>query len=140
MSFSAVRSFFRTQMNGLKFKEWTDGFNFENIPSTTLHNAYHISSDSGQRRGIYNASDQSFEVNVTIRVFKKGYRNPAQAIDDCMSSIDAITTDILDSGTRLGEVIKNIYLDQYQILPLANSNDNSAILELTFVCLIIICV
>lgn len=138
--FSHVRSYFRTHMNSLKFKEWKDAFNVDNIPETILHNSYHIETIRGVRRNPYNASDQEFEQDVTIRVFKEGFRNPADAIDDCMTALDRITAVVLDTANRANCNIKNIYLNNFEIRPLADTNDNSAVLEITFSCLIIILV
>ncbi len=136
--FSNARAFFRTKMNTLRFKEWKDGFNFENIPSGVLNNSYHIDANVGQRKGEYGQLDQEFEQEVVIRLFKKGYKNPAEAIDDCLTSLDTIVEAVLDNEVRLGCNIKNIYLDNYLIRPIDLSNDNVAVLEITFSCLLII--
>lgn len=136
--FSHVRSFFRTQLNSIRFKEWKDAFNVDNIPETILQNSYHIETVRGARRNPYNAMDQEFEQDVTLRVFKKGFRNPSDAVDDCLSALDQITGLVLDTAVRVNCNIKNIYLNNFEIRPLADTNDNAAVLEVTFSCLIII--
>jgi hypothetical protein len=134
---SQIRPFFRTRLLDLRYREWTDGFNFENIPSNILDKSFHISTPSGARRGAYDLQSQEIEQDVVIRVFLKGYRNPASAIDDALVRYDQILNTFLGPD-RLGCAIKNIYLQTMQILPLAPSNDNAVILEVSFTCLIII--
>lgn len=134
---SSVRPYFRTALNGLRYREWTDGFNFENIPSNVLNNSYHISTPSGGRRGGYDMQTQEIEQDVTVRIFLKGYRSPALAIDNAMTRYDDLLAAVL-GPTRLGCDIKNVYLGNMEILPLDATNDNSVILEVTFTCLIII--
>lgn len=135
--FGAVRPFFRTQMTGLGFKEWKDGFNFENIPSTLLDKSYHIENPSGDRVGSYDQRSQNFEQVVLIRVFFKGYRYPADAIDNAQAQLDNIVDQVLDPRIRIGVKIKNVYLNSWQTLQLAKSNDNGAILEMEFRVLLI---
>jgi hypothetical protein len=132
-----IRPYFRSALTSLRYREWTDGFNFENIPSNVLNNTFHISTPSGARRGAYSQTSQEIEQDVVVRVFFKGFRNPAQAIDRSMEAYQDILEKCLGAD-RLGCSIKNVYLNTMQILPLAQTNDNSVILEVTFSCLIII--
>lgn len=135
-----VRSYFRTHMDALNFREWKDGFNFENVPSTLLDKSYHIETPGGSRRDLYDMQSQDVEVDVVVRVFRKGYRNPADAIDAIMVNFDSITERVLASSRRLGANIKNIAYTGHTVAPLADSNDNSAVLEINFICFIVICV
>lgn len=134
---SDIRPYFRTAMLALGYKEWKDGFNFENIPANTIDGAFHIATPSGSRRGAYSQETQEIEQDVEVRVFFKGFRDPALAIDKAMERYQLMLERIL-GPTRLGCSIKNIYLNTMQILPLNETNDNSVILEVTFTCLIII--
>jgi hypothetical protein len=134
---TAIRPYFRTQLDALGYREWKDGFNTSNIPATLLKNSYHIEAVTGSRFGSYDQRTQDIEQDVTIRLFLKGYRYPADAIDDALSNIDTILTRVLEPSRRLGSSIKNIYFQNYQVLPLSETNDNAAILEITFSCLII---
>jgi len=139
-SFSAIRPLFRTAMNSLiKFKEWKDAFNVQNIPSTIINDAYHIDTSSGGRKGAYDQNSQEIEHDVIIRVFKKGYRNTAEAIDAAMTDYGLILHTVLAPTNRLGSRIKNIYLNDVSIQPYDPSNDNIVLLEITFTCLMEIC-
>jgi len=140
MSFSAVRPYFRTQLRALGFTEWTDAFNTDNIPSTRIEKAFHIENPDGSRRDIYDQQSQDVELGVTIRTFRKGFRDPATAVDSALADLDAILARCLASERRLGTQIKNIVYNNHTITPLNDTNDNVAVLEINFICFIIICV
>lgn len=139
MSLSLIRPYFRTHLDSLNYKEWKDAFNYDNIPSTIINRSYHIDTPTGGRRGAYTNGSQPLEHDCVIRVFFKGYRYPATAIDDAMSAYDTILATVLDADNRLGAGIKNIYLNSCTIKPYAPSNDNLVLLEITFSCLMEIC-
>jgi hypothetical protein len=131
-----IRPFFRAQLVALGYKEWRDGFNFENIPANVLNGSFHIATPSGGRRGDYSQALQEIEQDVEVRIFFKGFRDPASAIDLAMDRYQTLLETVLSRGR--GCSIKNIYLNTMQILPLNQTNDNSVILEVTFSCLIMI--
>lgn len=133
----SVRSYFRTNMDALDYREWKDGFTFNNIPSTLLDGSYHIETVAASRRGAYDHQAQDIEVPVVLRVFQKGYRYPADAIDDSLTAMDAILSRLLEPSRRCGGSIKNVIFNDMKISPVALSNDNAAILEMSFNCLII---
>jgi hypothetical protein len=139
MSLELLRPFFREHLNSLKLKEWKDAFNYSNIPSTVLNKSYHIETPTGGRRGIYTNLSQPIEHDVVIRVFFKGYRYPAEAVDQAMTMYNLILRTVLASENRLGAGIKNIYLNDVSIDPYDASNDNLVLLEITFTCLMEIC-
>lgn len=136
---SEIRPYFRTHMNALSFKEHMDAFNYDNIPSTIINNTYHIASPTGGRKGAYTNASQPIEHDIIIRVFFKGYRYPALALDQAMTSYDQILARVLDADNRLGSGIKNVYLNSVNIKPHSASNDNLVLLEITFTCLMEIC-
>lgn len=140
--FASCRSYFRTRMLALGYREWTDGFNVENIPSTLLsrNKMFHIESPSASRADAFDMESQDVDQDIVLRVFLKGYRNPADAIDSAMTAKDTIIEDILDSDNRLGAVVKNVYYNNSQINPLDETNDNAVVLEISFICRIVLCV
>jgi hypothetical protein len=137
---TAIRPYFRARLNALGFREWKDGFNFENIPSTILDKSYHVEIPRGSRLNAFDMSSNDITQDVVVRVFFKGFRNPSEAIDLALLKYEQILQSVLASENRIGVDIKNIYFDSCQILPLSDSNDNAVILEITFSCLIIICI
>ena len=140
MSATALKPYFQEHLNALKLREWKDGFNWENNPSTILDKSYHLEFPRGYRDGAYDMATSDIRMEVTVRVFLKGFRNPADAIQSALAYWDAITARLLATENRTGTVIKNVYYDSHQILPLSSSNDNVVVLEITFSCFIIICI
>jgi len=139
-AFTAIRPYFRSNLVALGFKEWTDGFKVENIPSAKLEKAFHIESPTGSRRNSYDQQAQDVEIDVTIRTFRKGFKDPASAIDTTMSDLDTILTRCLASERRFGAQIKNITYNNHTISAINDTNDNAVLLEINFICFIILCV
>ena len=139
MSLADIRPYFRTHMDALSFKEHKDAFNYANIPNTILNRSYHIETPTGGRRGGYTNQSQPIEHDCVIRVFFKGYRYPAAAIDEAMAAYSDILDEVLETNNRLNAGIKNIYLNDVNIQPYDASNDNLVLLEITFTCLMEIC-
>lgn len=140
--FASVRSYFRTRMNALGYTEWTDGFNFENIPNTLMSKKgrmYHISSPTSGRSDAYDMTSQDIDQDVVVRVFFKGYKDAASAIDAAMAAKDTILGDVLDAVNRTS-VLTNVFYNNDQIIELNDTNDNAAILELNFIARIVLCV
>ena len=137
---TAMKPYFRARLNALGLREWTDGFNFENIPANILDKSYHLEFPSGARVDAYDMTSNDITHDIVARVFFKGFRNPSQAIDAALLKYEQILESVLASENRVGVAIKNIYLDSCQIRALSDSNDNAVILEITFSCLIIICI
>lgn len=137
MSLTAVRSYFRTRMNGLGFSEWKDGFNFSNIPSNILDKTYHIASGTVTGRK-HNQIDIEAEQTVTIRLFRKGFRDPAGGIDISISDGETIIKDCTKASNRLTGLLKNVVFDSMDVEAIDDSNDNKIVLTLNFTILTII--
>lgn len=132
MTFGGVRDYFRTRLDGLSFREWTDGFNTANIPSTILDRSYHlevgriIGSPANQHSHIYNYP-------LTVTLFFKGFRDPGEAIDEALDQAYEVTADILQTSVRLQTAgLKDIRPVSISNEPLAGSNDNGIIVKLVF--------
>jgi hypothetical protein len=132
MSFVDTKNLVVERMTLLGFKEWRDGFNSENIPSTLLDGSFHfeygpISSGPANQRA------HQFTMSFTIRVFFKGYRDPYQGIDESLVDADEILAELLSPQIRLSQpCIKDIRPVSIQPIPLQNTNDNALILEMNF--------
>jgi hypothetical protein len=81
----------------------------------------------------------SFDMPVTIRVYKKGYVDILSAYDEAHSDMDTILADILDPLVRIGTIIKDVVPDSIQPLPLDDSNDNVIIIEFNFTAKLELC-
>lgn len=133
MSFlTSVRPFFRTRLNGLGFSEWKDGFQSDNIPRSLLDGAYHIESGLVTPTAP-NQQLSVFDSEVVVRVFFKGFRSPADAIDKALEKAEVILSDILQPDVKHSlTCIKDIRSEQITVEPLAATNDNSVILTMNF--------
>lgn len=123
MSLSLVRSFLRDRMNGLGYVEWTDAFSTENIPSTILDKTYHILSPSADGRAI-NMHDLPIDFSQELSIFRRGFRNPAEAVDGVIADLEDIICDLFDPEQRFDGHL-NIVLGGFTIEPLGDDNDNS---------------
>jgi len=130
MSFTEVRPYIRTRMNGLNYEEHKDGFDYENIPSTLLHKSYHIESSSISATSTGNGAIDC-DVYVILRVFISGYKYPADGIDSALSRAEVILQDLIAPENRSPTCVQNILMDNINILPLSDSNNNAIILEVS---------
>jgi hypothetical protein len=118
-------------MDGLGYKEWDDLFNIDNIPSTIIDGAYHVEVGSGSG-AVINQHVLNTEFPIVLRLFRKGFRDPAEMRDEMLGELQTIICDILLPAVRLSSGVKNIIFDGWDFLPLSESNDNSIILEMRF--------
>ena len=134
MSISQVRTYFKSRLSETDsdFREWTDGFNRENIPNNIYDKAYHIAYGSLASSAL---SDNFIEDNlsVSIQLFFKGYRDPAQAIDDALDKAHNFRLRCVSfPNATTGDDIKNVILTT-MIPDFPESNDNMIIIDLEFV-------
>jgi len=138
--FVDVRSYFRTNLAALGFTEWKDVFNVDNIPASKMEKAFHISAVSGSRRDPFDPNSLEVQAECVIHLWRKGFKNPSDAADRSLVDLDAVLLRVLDPARRFGPAIKNVYYNGHTIEALDATNDNVAVLEITFTCLIIVCV
>ena len=138
MSFATIRPLFRSNFDSLGYREWQDGFNFENIPANLLHESYHI--EVGVIAGGTSSTLRfDFAIPILVRVFLKGYRDPAEAIDDALLRLDQIYEQVLSPSERYGSIIKDVTPETASIIPLGPDNDNALVIELGFNTRLITC-
>lgn len=138
MSLEQVRPYFRTVMNNLGYTEWTDGFNWQNIPSTVVDGSYHMEllEASGLKQ---NQNDIEIEQPIVVRLFVKGFRDPAAGIDLSMEKLVGIIKEALKSSQRtLGTYLKNVKFVSASPEPFGESNDNMVMMRMQFDTLVIL--
>lgn len=139
MSFQDVRPYFRARVEAVGgLQEWTDGFNFDNIPSTILDGSYHL--DSGSFSNIKQNQDcLDASGTFTVRVFLKGFRDPQDGIDRGWAKGQAIVQECLKASNRATQAgIKNVQLLTFAVEPLDVSNDNVVRTVLSFTVTIVL--
>lgn len=142
MSFSTIKPFFEARMVAVdpELKEWCDAFNIDNIPATILDKSWHIRFDPFSYSTGAAQVCLPFECPITISVFFKGYRNPREAVDMALIFADAIVKECTKPVQRLNQPsIKNVLPNNVSIRELSDSNDNAAVLEIQFLCNVILC-
>lgn len=138
MSLSTVRPYFRARCKAIGLTEWVDGFNFQNIPSNIIDKSFHMEMGSagGER---LNMSDQEITWPVTVRIFIKGFRNPAAAIDSAAVLTDSLVKEsckVSNRGTQAS--IKNVFFESMTVSPVDDTNDNLVVASVTFRTLVIL--
>lgn len=109
-------------------KEWKDAFNFENIPSTIFNNSVHISySVDSVEKGQTTITDS---INVVVRLFFSGNRNPQEALDSAMDTSHLVRLNCISISNKPEGYLS---IDSVSIIPEAlDTNDNKMIVTLTF--------
>jgi hypothetical protein len=133
MSLKASRGYLRERGEALGLREWKDVFNFENIPANIVDRAFHI--ESNQAVGVkLNQADQELNFSHTVRIFVKGFRNPASGIDLAISLADDFIKECVSAPNRLTQTsgIKNVIFENASFDADSASNDNLIVASLTF--------
>jgi hypothetical protein len=131
------KTYFRERLTGLAYKEWTDGFNIENIPSTLFNKAFHV-EHTGTNGSPHDNMCVMVEPSYLVRVFLKGFKDPRAKIDQAMDFAEDIIKDCISSPQRLNPPqVWNVKFNQLDIRPL-ETNDNAIIIEIGFTCSVMI--
>lgn len=131
MSLTAVRQYFRDRMENLGFTEWTDGFAFDNIPETTISGTFHLTSGTVSQNS-QNQTVVDMVSPITIRLFLKGFRDPASAIDESIYEGERIICECVSAANANNESIKDVQFLNMEPQPLDESNDNTVVLVMNF--------
>jgi len=132
MSLSVIRPYFRVRMNSLGYREWKEPFtDGDNLPENILDGSYVVSpiSVSGEQ---LDQKLQNLEAEITVTLFLKGFRDPSAAVDSGTAKGEGIIQEVMDPANRLGADLKNVIFSSMEVLPMADSNDNSIRVVLIF--------
>lgn len=137
MSLTSVRPFFRKILEEMEFNEHMDAFNVENIASSNIDRGFHLMS------GPVTPTKQSqylveMQAETTIRLFFKGYTDPAATLDDALAAEEALIKKALDVKCNAIDDIKLTTLITSNREQLADSNDNIIVSVLTFNSLVMV--
>jgi hypothetical protein len=138
MSLASLRPYIRARCKAVGLSEWADGFNFENIPSNIIDKSFHMEmgTASGER---LNMADQEISYPVTVRIFVKGFRQPAQGIDSATALVDSLIKEVCKAGNRATQAtIKNVFFDSMALTAVSQTNDNLVVASVTFRALVIL--
>lgn len=142
MSLTAPIQYAVKELTKLGYTEWEEPFDPENIPSSLMDKAFHVSMDPFNGFVKENVS-QAIDVPVTVRCFFKGFRTPKDARDEAIAQCDEIIADMINATNfrSFSIPITGVQFDSGRIDPFENDqNDNVVVAVLTFVFRIYICV
>lgn len=139
MSLNNVRGYFRTHFEAQGYIEWEDGFNRDDIPQTFIHKSFHILTPvvvQSQQNQLHLELRETVETQFVL----KGYRYPADAVDNAHVESEALLDRILGHSNRTRSVagIKNVVLDNMDIEPFNDNNDNMVRVTMRFTVLVMI--
>ena len=135
MSITNVVPYFRTVMNSLGHREWTDAFNDDDIPRTVLDRSYHIElgalANDKQNQDLIEVVQ-----SVAVKLYVKGFRNTADGRDKSAQYMDAIIKKALEDDRRAQSYagVKNVRLVGGDIGELSTDNDNAMRVTINFNC------
>lgn len=139
MSFSSIRPYFRTVLASVdsNLKEWTDGFNFENIPENIIDKSWHLTFNPTSP---ISTNQNCFKIDypVSLNVFLSPGREVADGIDSANSLGQSIYTECLKHSNRLGITatssakVVNIVPGVMSINPYSADNDNTIRIQIDF--------
>jgi len=136
---SSVKAYARSRLTLLGLTEWSDGFNFQNIPRTLLNNVFHVELRQCNGAG-NNQGAQHIECPISVRLFMSQGIDPKTLIDDAIVRADAFISDMIMAQNRLtfDTCVKDVKFDALDIEPIDASNDNGIIIKVDFTVLVII--
>lgn len=124
MSLVNIRPYVRSQLTSLVFKEWTDGFADDNIPSSILDRSYFMTFGTASEDQT-NALDVEVTQEVEVRVYFKGFRNPQAAIDLCLPECESIIAKLCKYTDYTLAGLKQVRFQSLDLEPLQDEqNDN----------------
>ncbi len=139
MSLYNCRQYLRNAANTIGLKEWADGVNVDNIPSTLINKSYSLGQPSGDSRKL-SQTDLECNFDSTIKIFFKGYRDTNTTIDNAVAVVDDLIKECLSTKKRVahGFGIKNVFLQGFSLDTIGGSNDNIIVASVTFRILVIL--
>ena len=139
MSFSSIRTYMRTVMSTVDsdHKEWTDGFNIENIPETIINKSWHLKFNPTSPQTI-NQNCFKIDYPITLNVFLLAGLEVSAGIDSANVLGQSIYQECLKHSSRLGITgtsiakVINIIPGSMSINEYSSDNDNTIRLQIDF--------
>lgn len=127
-----IRKYFVDRCKAIGLTEWTDAFNYENIPSNLINYSFFIESPVFEGVKAISNYDQEINCRVEVKFFIKGYRTPKEAMDKAIEKSEALLKEVLKPTNRLGQCLKNVVFNSVNVEPFAGSNDNLIMVTASF--------
>lgn len=137
MSITKVRPFFRKILDELDFVEHKDAFNFNNIASSNIDRGYHLTSGPIIPKK-QNMILVEMEMETNVRLFFKGYSDPASMLDEVIEAEELVIKKALEVNCNALNEIKYTTLISSNREPFGDSNDNIIVSILNFNSLVMV--
>jgi len=114
------------------FRAHSDGFDFNNVPKSLFHKAYHLLPIFSPSTAL-----QDKTINDTakweLRLFWKGFRDPQAAIDEALDTMHLIRIEAVkpENAMQSDPNIKKVVVDSYDP-QFVGDNNNAIIILMTF--------
>jgi len=138
LSITLVRPYFRDKLDSLGLSEHRDSFNFRNIPSELLDSTYHIETNTISS-GVADQRVHTFEIGVTIRLFRRGYNDTVTAHEELLASVEQVYSQVLEITERTSQDLFDVIPGATSIEPFGDSNDNWQIAVIPFTAVVKYC-
>lgn len=110
-------------MQAAGYREWNDAFNTENIPSTAVDKAFHLTF--GTIEGVkQNQDDIEVAVPFTVEWFNKGFMDPIIARDESVLMLETLVRKALAATRRTQNGLLNVQFRTGEPAAFDESNDN----------------
>jgi hypothetical protein len=115
--------YLRGHLDALGYTEHTDEFDQDNVAKTVIDKTYMLTPGGlTSSRSSHTSYEWTFPVTLTL--WFSGYRNPSDAVDGALESIENVLDNVLDIGSRYSQAgIMDIYPSSIDFEPIASSND-----------------
>jgi len=130
-----VKPYFRAILKSLNYKEWKDGFDSENIPSSRYDRAFFVEANLFDGVAMNQTDCLDITAPVQVKVFLKGKGNIYDRIDDATAKGQAIVLECLKGSNRLSNPLKNVVFNSMEIEPLSDSNNDRLVININFTAL-----
>jgi len=135
MSISSIKPFFRAQLNAIGYtNEWTEAYQFDDIPSTKRDKAFHILLGDAFSNG-QNQTDQEILIPVGVTIYFKAGRVEEDGRLTSMIAAEAVIKQICSPQIRVTQAndgIKDVRISSFEAVPLSEDQDNITRLNLAF--------
>lgn len=136
MSFAAVLDYARARMDSLGFQEHDNAFDAENIPRTRYDTTYHLELLTATNIGADPYNCVEIGVPFIVHVYQRYFRTTNDgdsSRENSLAVADTIVDDFILAANRLTTTgILTVEFNSFDIEPLSDDNDNSAILNIQF--------
>ncbi len=123
MSLTDVRPYFRDKMKDLGYEEWDHPFDNDQMHDRYANKGFYLPATDFSESS-HNQSDLEILLTQNVEFLIQGFRNPMDALDDCMRECDSIIKSMLNFKDRLTGNLTDVKLVSFNPEEYATDNTN----------------